>query len=141
MGLSIYTGGTFDLIHSGHISFLKSCNLLGKVTISLNTDEFINSYKGKPPIMSFEERKAVLESIIYVDRVIPNIGGADSKPAIEMVNPNVIAIGSDWAKRDYYKQMQFDQDWLDDKGYWLLYIPYTLGISTTEIKRRIVGIE
>lgn len=141
MGLVIYTGGTFDLFHSGHANFLKQCSELGRVVVSLNTDEFIATYKGKPPIMDYAERKAVLESCRYVDEVVPNEGGSDSTIAITKVFPHIIAIGSDWAKRDYYKQMNFSQDWLDKRGISLLYIPYTSGISTTKLKARIRGLE
>ena len=137
MGLTIYTGGTFDLPHAGHVQFLRACAELGKVTVALNTDEFITQYKGKPPVMSYWERLAVLLEYKSVYDVVPNKGGSDSKPAIELVEPDIIAIGSDWARKDYYKQMGFDQDWLDEQGISLLYIPYTEGISTTEIKRRL----
>lgn len=109
--------------------------------VSLNTDDFIEAYKGKAPIMSYDERKAVLEAFTAVSEVIPNYGGADSTIAIEAVNPDIIAIGSDWARRDYYKQMGFTQDWLDARGYSLIYIPYTQGISTTKLKARIRGVE
>ena len=141
MGLTVYTGGTFDLIHSGHANFLEKCSQLGRVVVSLNTDDFIEAYKGKAPIMSYDERKAVLEAFTAVSEVIPNYGGADSTIAIEAVNPDIIAIGSDWARRDYYKQMGFTQDWLDARGYSLIYIPYTKGISTTKLKARIRGLE
>jgi len=140
-GLVVYTGGTFDLFHAGHVNFLKRCKEiageLGSVVVSLNTDEFIKEYKGKPPIVSFSDRMAVLKACKYVDQVIANSGGADSKPTILQVSPNIIAIGTDWARRDYYKQMQFTQDWLDDKDISLIYIPYTKGISSTEIKTRL----
>jgi hypothetical protein len=53
-----------------------------------------------------------------------------------MVSPDYIIIGSDWARRDYYLQMGFTQDWLDQRGIGLIYIPYTEGISTTDIKNR-----
>ena len=79
----------------------------------------------------------VLENSIYVTNVVPNIGGADSKPSIENVNPDIIAIGTDWARKNYYEQMQFTQDWLDEKNIMLLYVPYTRGISSTEIKKRL----
>lgn len=137
MGLSVYTGGSFDLFHAGHVQFLKRCAELGSVTVSLNTDEFIIAYKGKGLVMNYEERKSVLESCRYVDRVVPNIGGADSRLAIDLVKPDLIVIGSDWARRDYYAQMQFDQDWLDERGIGLAYIPYTAGISSTDIKARL----
>jgi len=137
----VYTGGTFDLPHKGHVKFLRMCKKIagrgGIVVVSLNTDEFIKEYKKKPPIMSFEERKAVLEEFRSVDLVIPNTGGADSKPAILSVMPSFIVIGSDWAKKDYYAQMQFTQEWLDNNGITLIYVPYTEGLSTTEIKRRL----
>ena len=139
MGLRIYTGGTFDLIHAGHIAFLRRCAELGSVTVSLNTDEFIQEYKGVAPIMSFYEREAVLSELRCVDAVVANTGGADSTEAIEQVAPDLIVVGSDWARRDYYKQMNFDQDWLDARDIGLLYIPYTEGISTTDIKKRVVG--
>lgn len=138
MGLEIYTGGTFDLFHSGHVEFLKRCAMLGSVTVSLNTDEFIETYKGKPPVMSYAEREAVLLACRYVDDVVPNVGGVDSTIAIENVQPDIIVIGSDWARRNYYSQMSFTQDWLDERGIGLLYIPYTQGISTTELKKRIL---
>jgi len=137
--LLVYTGGTFDLFHSGHVNFLRKCNQLGDVTVALNTDEFIESYKGKPPIMSYEERKAVLQSCRYVSAVVPNEGGADSTITISDVEPEIIAIGSDWARRDYYKQMGFTQDWLDKRGISLIYIAYTGGISTTNLKARVKG--
>ncbi len=136
MGLKIYTGGTFDLIHSGHVNFLQRCAEIGSVTVALNTDEFIAEYKGKPPVMSYDERFAVLSEFRCVTNILPNTGGADSTEAIEGVNPDVIAIGSDWARKDYYKQMGFTQDWLDERNISLMYIPYTKGISTTELKRR-----
>lgn len=137
MGLSIYTGGTFDLFHRGHVELLKRCAELGSVTVSLNTDSFIADYKGKPPVMTFDERRDVLLGCKYVDAVIPNFGGADSRPAIDFVKPNFIVVGSDWAKRDYYKQMQFTQEWLDERGIGLVYVPYTEGVSSTDIKARL----
>lgn len=136
--MKLYTGGTFDLLHSGHVNFLKQCHKLAhEVVVSLNTDEFINAYKGNPPVMTFQERKEVLEGCRYVDKVVPNIGGEDSKPAILSEKPRIIAIGDDWARKDYYKQMQFTQEWLDKNDILLIYLPYKQGISTTQIKARI----
>ena len=137
MGLIVYTGGTFDLFHANHVRFLARCAKLGNVIVSLNSDEFIAKYKGKPPIMTYEERKVVLEACKYVSAVVENYGGADSKLAIATVDPDIIAIGSDWARRDYQKQMGFDQDWLDGMDISLIYIPYGKGASSTEIKRRV----
>lgn len=139
MGLKIYTGGTFDLPHSGHVNFLNKCAELGEVWVALNEDDFIEEYKGKPPIMTFSERANVLLEFRCVTGVTNNYGGADSREVIEDIKPDIIAIGSDWARKDYYQQMGFTQDWLDERGISLIYIPYTQGISTTEIKRRLKG--
>jgi glycerol-3-phosphate cytidylyltransferase len=135
----LYTGGTFDLFHSGHVNFLKQCKKLAhKVIVSLNSDDFIKEYKGKDPVLSFNDRKEILLSCRYVDEVIENAGGKNSKISISIVNPDIIAIGDDWARKDYYKQMEFTQEWLDEKEILLIYIPYKKGISTTDIKKRIL---
>ncbi len=60
------------LIHHGHIRLLKKANTLGLVTVALTTDEEILKYKGYVPELSFKERKEILESIKYVDKVIPS---------------------------------------------------------------------
>lgn len=139
----LYTGGTFDILHAGHINFLRQCKLLagenGKVVVSLNTDEFIYEYKKAYPVMTYNERRDLLLGCKYVDEVVPNVGGTDSKTSIMMVQPNIVAIGSDWARKDYYKQMSFTQDWLDKHNIILIYIPYTAAISTTDLKKRILN--
>jgi glycerol-3-phosphate cytidylyltransferase len=134
----LYTGGTFDVFHYGHMNLLKKCNMISdKVIVSLNTDSFIQEYKTKPPVCNDQERYDVISSCKYVDEVIWNSGGTDSKPTILSVKPDVIAIGSDWARKDYHKQMDFTQDWLDKLNISLIYIPYTTGISSTNIKERL----
>lgn len=138
----VYTGGTFDLFHAGHVNLLKRCRDIagpnGKVIVSLNDTEFIIKYKGKPPVCNTEERKAVLESCKYVDEVIINVGGYDSTIAIESVNPDYIVVGSDMARMNYYERMNFTQDWLDERNISLVYVPYTHAISSTKIKDRVL---
>jgi glycerol-3-phosphate cytidylyltransferase len=132
----VYTGGTFDLPHPGHYRLLERASHFGRVVVALNTDEFISTYKGKSPILTYSEREEILLACKWVDQVIPNVGGKDSTISIEMVKPDYIIIGSDWARRDYYAQMGFNQDWLDERGIGLIYVPYTKGISSTDIKNR-----
>lgn len=132
----VYTGGTFDLPHKGHYRLLQRAAEIGSVVVALNTDEFIEQYKGRPPVLSYEERKEALLACRWVDQVVPNIGGTDSTISIELAAPDYIIIGSDWAKKDYYKQLGLSQDWLDERGIGLIYVPYTKGISTTDIKNR-----
>jgi len=134
----VYTGGTFDLIHPGHIYLLWQCAMLvgpgGKVVVSVNTDAFIRSYKGRDPVMPFEDRCDVLRAIRWVDEVVENTGGADSKPAIEAVSPDIIAIGEDWKSRDYYSQMQFSPEWLAQRNIRLVYLPLLEGRSSTRLR-------
>lgn len=138
---TLYTGGTFDLFHFGHVEFLKQCKMIAdKVVVSLNTDQFISEYKSSP-IMSYSERKKSLLYCPYVDEVIQNSCGADSKPTILLVKPQIIAIGDDWAHKDYFQQMQFTKQWLDENEIVLVYIPYCKDISTSELKRRLQSVE
>jgi cytidyltransferase-like protein len=136
----VYSGGSFDTPHFGHLHFLWQCRRIagenGKVVISLNTDDFIERYKGRAPLMSYDERAKFLRWSGNVNEMVPNEGGEDSKPTILKVSPDFIVVGSDWAKKDYYAQMQFTQDWLDDNQIVLIYVPYTEGISSTQIKER-----
>lgn len=152
--IKVYTGGTFDVLHAGHVNFFRQIKALFpgcELIVSLNTDEFILEYKGKSPVFSYGERVDHLRYTGYIDEIVPNIGGADSKPAIERAFEHwviddgreheplirIIAIGQDWLAKDYCKQMQFDAQWLTNQNISLIYIPHTDGISTTEIKRRL----
>jgi glycerol-3-phosphate cytidylyltransferase len=137
----VYTGGTFDLFHSGHIRLLKKCYELagssGRVIVSVNPDEFCAQYK-EPPICDLAERMEVVRGCKWVHEVIVNSGGADSRPAIIESNAKLIVVGSDWQNKDYYKQMGFDQDWLDQRSISIEFVSYTEGISTTIIKSKIL---
>lgn len=138
-GWCVYTGGTFDILHKGHINLLAQCRKIagprGRVVVALNRDEFLERYKGRPPMLDYENRRILLEACRHVDEVVPNASDEDSKPTIERVRPDFVVIGSDWAQRDYYAQMQFTQAWLDQRGITLVYVPYTEGISSTQVRR------
>lgn len=131
----VYVGGTFDLFHWGHVEFLKKCSDMGNVIVSLNTDKFCEEYKHKP-ILTYNERKKVLLGCHYVYAVIENTGGYDSKPAIVSVKPDYIVHGDDWKGNAYLKQLGIDKEFLKQHRIKLKYVPYTKGISTTEIIKR-----
>jgi glycerol-3-phosphate cytidylyltransferase len=138
MSLILYTGGTFDLFHHGHFNFLSICKEItngGKLVVALNTDEFVFKYKRIVPVDNYLKRQEKLLNSKLVDQVIENIGGQDSKPCILSVVPDFIAIGSDWATKNYYEQMNFTQEWLDNNNIGLIYIPYTRGISSTQLRK------
>jgi cytidyltransferase-like protein len=139
----VYTGGTFDMFHAGHAALLAQCRKLagedGRVVVALNSDAFIATYKGRPPVCTYREREAVLWACRYVDEVIPNRLGADSRPTIDEIRPDIIAIGVDWASKDYHRQMGFDQAWLDARNITLVYLAhaYSDTLSSSDIKTRL----
>jgi len=141
--MRIYTGGTFDLFHWGHVELLRRIKDMagrdGQVVVALNTDEFVEEYKGKKPVMSYDERETVLKACMYVDEVIKNIGGKDSRPSILAADVDFVIVGTDWCERDYMKQMSFTREWLEKHNIGFGYIPYTIGISTTDIKKRLLA--
>lgn len=140
---TVYTGGTFDLLHAGHVDLLKVCRKIagpdGRVVVALNRDRFVEMFKGQRPVCTYPERRAMLEGCRYVDEVVENSGDQDSTVTIELVQPDYILIGDDWATKDYFKQMGFSQVWLDERGITLLYVPRHRNLSSTDIKARTVG--
>jgi glycerol-3-phosphate cytidylyltransferase len=139
--MRIYNGGTYDLFHWGHVELLRRLKEMagpdGVVIVAVNTDEFVEQFKGSKPIMSLEERMAVLRGCRYVDEVIVNWGGPDSREAIIESKADFVVTGTDWAERDYMKQMSFTREWLESYNVGFGYLPYTEGISTTDIKKRL----
>lgn len=141
MGLTVYNGGTFDLFHWGHIEMLKRCKELagddGLLVVAVNSDEFVKRYKGRKPVMTLDERMAVVRACRWVDEVYVNYGDEDSREGILDAGADLVVTGSDWLGRDYMKQMSFDEKWLQDNGIGVVFLPYTRGISTTEIRARL----
>lgn len=139
--MNVLTLGTFDLFHAGHVALLGRCRALagsGTVTVGLNTDAFIEAYKGRPPVIGYAHRQAVLLACRYVDAVVPNDQtDGTAREAIEAAAPDIIVIGSDWANRDYLAQIGVSHEWLGDHGITIRYLPYTRGISTTAIRGRL----
>ena len=130
--------GTFYLLHWGHVNLLERCRMLagrdGLVVVALNPDAFVEQYKGRSPVIPYHGRLSVLSACRYVDRVVCNYGGADAKPIIDDVAPDIIAVGDDWEHKDYYGQLRVTQAWLDDRNIRVEYLPYTREISSSVIR-------
>jgi len=137
----VYVGGTFDLFHYGHARFLEQCAEHGKVIVTINTDDFCERYKRKP-ILSLGERIESVRACKWVDEVIVNVGDEDSGITVDLVKDrtiSAIAHGDDWTGQELIEQLGISQEWLDKRNIQMLYIPYTAGISTSEIIGRISG--
>ena len=120
----VMTYGTFDLLHYGHINILKRAKSLGDyLIVGLSSDEF-NESKGKKSVTSYEERKEILESIRYVDKVIKESNWEQKVDDIIKYNIDVFVIGDDWeGKFDFLKEYCE-----------VVYLPRTKSISTTLLK-------
>ena len=123
----ILTYGTFDLLHYGHIRLLKRAKALGDyLIVALSTEEF-NETKGKKSYHNYETRKEMLESIRYVDLVIPEENWEQKINDVKEYHVDVVVMGSDWAGSDKF-------DYLKDYCE-VVYLDRTEGISTTKIKK------
>jgi glycerol-3-phosphate cytidylyltransferase len=132
----IYTQGSFDILHSGHINLLRKCRLLagnGRVIVALLTDKAYTAYRHHSPSQSFEDRKSVLKSVSFVDEVIP-CDNVDTKKQIEEIKPDFCVLGTDWVTKDIYRQWAVTPEFIDPI---ILYVPYTTHISSTMIKEKI----
>ena len=135
----VYVGGTFDLFHYGHARFLEQCAERGKVIVAINTDDFCERYKRKP-VLTLGERIESVRACRWVDEVIVNIGDEDSGVTIDTIQDKKvahIAHGDDWTGNSLIEQLGISQGWLDERGISMLYVPYTNGISTSEIIERV----
>jgi glycerol-3-phosphate cytidylyltransferase len=137
--IRLYTGGTFDLFHAGHVNLLKACHdMADELIVALNSDRFIKKFKFKEPILPYEERKLILESCRYVDSVIMHDNDFNSTETIDSVcNVNIIAVGDDWKSKNYYQQMGFTDAWLEERNIKLIYLPYGNLMNTTKIKNKV----
>lgn len=120
----VITYGTFDMLHYGHVHLLRRAKEYGDyLIVALSTDEF-NRGKGKECYFSYEERKLLLESIRYVDLVIPETCWEQKKDDVELYHVDTFVMGNDWeGKFDFLKE-QCE----------VVYLPRTPEISTTKIK-------
>jgi len=137
----VYNGGTYDLLHAGHLFAFRQMRQIagpsGEVIIGLNTDSFVERFKGHETVQKLEERMEIVAALRLVDRVVVNTGDEDSKPVLEAVMPDVIAVGADWWSPDdekYCRQMGFDHVWLAQRGIELRYMLALPGRSSTKIR-------
>ena len=128
---TVYVGMSADLIHPGHINVLKRASELGDVTIGLLTDAAIASYK-RLPHMTYEQRKAVVESLQGVVRVVPQ-ETLDYVPNLESLRPDYVVHGDDWREGVQKATRQNVIDTLAKWGGELVEVAYTQGISSTQL--------
>lgn len=125
----VFTNGCFDIIHLGHVTYLKKAKEYGNILIvGLNSDESVKDIKGdKRPVVPQEERAEVLASIRYVDFVVI-FAEPDPYKTIEAIKPDVLVKGGDWDIEDI-----IGRDIVESGGGTVCTIPYIDGSSSTNI--------
>ncbi len=132
--MRVCTTGTFDIPHMGHATFLQQAGALGdSLTVGVLTDVFVLHYKGFIPYFSTAERVHQLAKAGYRTHFVTD------QAAFFRENADIIAVGSDWAGKNYLNQINMTQDELDRLGVTIAYVPYTQGISTSIIEDRIAA--
>lgn len=129
-----YTTGVFDMFHIGHLNIIKKakeqCDFL---IVGVSTDELVQRDKGKTPIIPFKDRVAIVESIKFVDRVVPqedkNKFGAWKKYQF-----NKMFVGSDWKGSAAWTEFE---NQFSPTGVEIVYLDHTDGISSTILRDRL----
>ena len=122
----VITYGTFDLLHYGHINLLRRAREMGDyLVVVISTDEINWNEKGKKCYFTYEQRKAMVEAIRYVDRVIPETNWEQKRTDVHDYDIDVFVMGDDWKGKF---------DFLKEEGVEVVYLPRTPEISTTQIK-------
>jgi glycerol-3-phosphate cytidylyltransferase len=131
-----YTSGVFDLFHIGHLRLLKrakeQCDYL---IVSVSTDELVQEYKNRRPIINLKDRMGIVEAIKYVDKVVPQIN-RNKLEAFHKYKYDIIFVGSDWKGSVLWNNLEKE---LNEFGAKIVFFEYTSGTSTTEVKNMIIN--
>ena len=131
-----YTTGVFDLFHIGHLNILRRAKeKCDKLIVGVTTDELLQVYKNKRPIIPFEERISIVKAIKYVDEAVPQ-EDMDKISHWEKLKFNVVFVGDDWQNTDKWNRIESD---FNEIGVDVVYFPYTKGTSSTLINDILVN--
>lgn len=126
-----YTTGVFDMFHIGHLNILKrakeQCDFL---IVGVSTDELVQHDKNKTPIISFENRCKIVESIRYVDKVVPQ-SDKNKRGAWDRLHFNKMFVGSDWQGTPQWERFEKE---FKPLGVEIVYLSHTDGISSTLLR-------
>lgn len=126
-----YTTGVFDLFHVGHLEILRkakeNCDYL---IVGVSTDELVQEYKNKRPIITFEQRIEIIKSIKYVDEVVVQ-KDRDKLSALHKIGFNIMFVGDDWKGSKIFLELESK---FQKHGVEIFYFPYTKNISSTSLR-------
>lgn len=131
-----YTTGVYDLFHIGHLNLLKNAKgLCDKLIVGVTVDDLV-AYKGKHPMIPFEDRIEIVRSIRYVDAAVPQYD-MDKLKACKELGATVLFVGDDWYGTDKWKA--YEKEFNEEKIK-IVYFPYTKGISSTQITKALKAV-
>ena len=131
--VTVYTSGSWDLFHVGHLNIIRRSRELGdRLIVGVSSDALVEEYKGAKPVIPYEQRAAIVGAVKGVDEVVEQTVLSDVR-ILKRHQVDVLTIGDDW--RDKYLE---GVEWMKQHGK-VVYVPYTPDVSTTEIKRNIIG--
>lgn len=123
----VITYGTFDLLHYGHINLLRRAKALGDyLIVVISSDEFNWNEKHKKCYFTYEQRKALVEAVRYVDLVIPEESWSQKRNDMHEYHIDTFVMGDDWKGKF---------DFLKDEGVEVIYLPRTPEISSSKMKK------
>ena len=131
-----YTTGVFDMFHIGHLNVLKQAKeLCDYLIVGVSTDENVENYKRKKPVIPFEERIKIVEAIKYVDKVVPQYN-MNKVEAWKNLHFDVLLHGDDWKNSKMYNDLidEFKQLGVD-----VVFLKHTEGISSSDLRKKING--
>lgn len=133
--VNVYVAGVFDLFHVGHLRLLERAKELtkegGALIVGVLTDDAAAAYKPRP-IIPYEQRWAIVRALKCVDFVLPQFD-TDATVSLARYAPDILVHGD-----DHTPGWEIGQTWMEKTGREFVILPRTDGVSSTEIKRRII---
>jgi len=132
----VYTVGTFDMLHVGHLALLEHCRSLGSVVaVGVASDQVVNSYKPNRPVIPLEQRMQMLKSLRCVDIVRPYYE-LEYVSACEALDVDIFVVGEDWGHKSHNINVE---SYLNSKGSEIVKVKYDLRTSSSRIKQNVLA--
>jgi len=132
----VYTVGTFDLLHVGHLALLAYCRTLGDVVaVGVAADEVVSSYKPNIPVIPLDERMEMLKALRCVDIVRP-YHKLEYLSACKELKPDIFVIGEDWGDKPHNLEVEA---YLKEENSRVIQVSYNPKTSSTKIKQNVVA--
>ena len=132
----VYTVGTFDLLHVGHLALLNQCKLLGNIlVVGVASDAVVNMYKPNVPVVPLEQRVEMLEALSCVDIVRPYYQ-LEYVSGCKEVDVDIFVVGEDWGKKQHNLDVN---NYLRKMGKEIVKVTYNPRTSSTKIKKIVLA--